>query len=56
MARIEVKDFSSNKQLEDKTDEFKSANSKENYSLHESLDCILKELKEVVRQLKKINT
>jgi hypothetical protein len=52
---IKSKDFGGNKQLEDKTDSFKSANSLENYELKELLDCMLKELKEIKKQLIKIN-
>ncbi len=52
---IRSKDFGGNKQLEDKTDALKGANSLENYELKELLNCIIGELKEIKRQLKKIN-
>lgn len=55
MARIEVKDFSNNKQLEEKTDSFKELNSIENYGLKDSLNCILMELEKITKELKKIN-
>lgn len=55
MARVEVKDFSNNKQLEVKTDSLKESNSLENYSNRELLSCVLQELKNITKELKKIN-
>jgi len=55
MNATKVIDLSSNDELEKKSSESKEANSIENYKLHDSLDCILVELKEIVKQLKKIN-
>lgn len=55
MAGVEVKDFSSNKQLETLTNEFKKSNEFDNYNSIELLNCILMELKKVTKELKKIN-
>ena len=53
---IASKDFGGNNQLEKKTDSFKESNSKENYELVHAMECILIELKEITKQLNKINS
>ena len=56
MARIEVKDFSSNKELENKADEHRNSNELDNYNLRDLVSCMIEELKKINKELKKINS